>query len=172
MATLHLIHGFVGAGKTTFAKKLESEIAAIRFTHDEWMVKLYGHNPPEAKYAQYYQKVSELIWDLTIKLLYLDCDVILDFGFWTRASRDEARAEARKTNSIVKLYFISCSEKAVLHRVATRNRNLPQESLYIDLQALASFRLRFESLKEDEPFILVQTDLEDSLTEAESSGKI
>ena len=23
MATLHLIHGFIGAGKTTFAKKLE-----------------------------------------------------------------------------------------------------------------------------------------------------
>ena len=45
MTNLHLIYGFVRAGKTTFARKLESEISAIRFTHDEWMVKLYGHNP-------------------------------------------------------------------------------------------------------------------------------
>ena len=43
---LHLIHGFVGAGKTTFAKKLEHFLPAVRFTHDEWMSKLYGENPP------------------------------------------------------------------------------------------------------------------------------
>ena len=34
MATLHLIHGFVGAGKTTFSRTLEAEISAIRFTFD------------------------------------------------------------------------------------------------------------------------------------------
>lgn len=35
-----LIHGFLGAGKTTFAKRLEEEEKALRFTHDEWMSQL------------------------------------------------------------------------------------------------------------------------------------
>ncbi|MCY7392641.1 MAG: ATP-binding protein, partial [Leptolyngbyaceae cyanobacterium CAN_BIN12] len=35
MTTLHLLHGFTGAGKTTFAKQLALEISAIRFTPDE-----------------------------------------------------------------------------------------------------------------------------------------
>ena len=82
MATLHLIHGFAGAGKTTFARNLAVESSAIRFTHDEWMVKLYGHNPPENRFADYFDRISNLIWELTMQLLHLGQDVILDFGFW------------------------------------------------------------------------------------------
>ena len=62
MPNLHLIYGFAGAGKTTFARKLEAEISAIRFTHDEWMVKLYGCNPQEQKFSDYYKRISDLIW--------------------------------------------------------------------------------------------------------------
>jgi tRNA uridine 5-carbamoylmethylation protein Kti12 len=42
MATAHLIHGFLGAGKTTFARQLERELRAIRFSQDEWMANLNG----------------------------------------------------------------------------------------------------------------------------------
>ena len=104
MATLHLVHGFVGAGKTTFSRNLEAEIPAIRFTLDEWIVKLYGHNPPEDKFIEYSDRVSSLIWQLTTQLLDLDRDVILDFGFWSRASRNRAREFALSVNAEVKLY--------------------------------------------------------------------
>ena len=69
MTNLHLIYGFAGAGKTTFARKLETDISAIRFTHDEWMVKLYGNNPEEQKFSDYYERISDLIWNLTMQLL-------------------------------------------------------------------------------------------------------
>jgi predicted kinase len=36
-ATLVLIVGLPGAGKTTLARRLEVERAALRFTPDEWM---------------------------------------------------------------------------------------------------------------------------------------
>jgi predicted kinase len=32
---VYILHGFVGAGKSTYAKKLEKETGAIRFTNDE-----------------------------------------------------------------------------------------------------------------------------------------
>jgi predicted kinase len=32
MATAHLIHGFLGVGKTTFARQLEGRLPAIRFS--------------------------------------------------------------------------------------------------------------------------------------------
>jgi len=35
MSAAHLIHGYLGAGKTTFARQLERDIPAIRFSHDE-----------------------------------------------------------------------------------------------------------------------------------------
>ena len=46
MPTVHMIHGYLGAGKTTLARRLEREAPAIRFTHDEWMARLYGIDPP------------------------------------------------------------------------------------------------------------------------------
>ena len=61
MPTAHLLHGFVGGGKTTFARKLEREYRAVRFTHDEWMHKLYGPNPSEDQFAELYSRVGELI---------------------------------------------------------------------------------------------------------------
>lgn len=107
MATLHLLHGFIGAGRTTFARKLEHELAAVRFTRDEWVARLYGHNPPEAYFSDCFKRVTDLIWQVSTKLLKVEQDVILDFGFWSRASRDKARSKAQAVNIILKLYYTS-----------------------------------------------------------------
>src|SRR2546421_108333 len=55
MATVHLIHGFLGSGKTTFARQLEESLPAIRFTHDEWMSRIYGEDPPVERFAEYFR---------------------------------------------------------------------------------------------------------------------
>ena len=159
MTNLHLIYGFAGAGKTTFARKLEADISAIRFTHDEWMVKLYGYNPEEQKFSDYYNRISDLIWNLTMQLISLDRDVILDFGFWSRASRDEARCKAKIVNAEVKLYFVTCSEEVMRKRVAKRSNNLPTDSLWIDENAFELFKQRYEALGEDENYIVIETDV-------------
>ena len=49
-ATVYLICGFIGSGKTTFAKKLEKETGAIRITKDEWLISLFGHDPSIPNY--------------------------------------------------------------------------------------------------------------------------
>ena len=37
---VYLICGFIGAGKTTFAKKLEEKTGAVKITKDEWSIRL------------------------------------------------------------------------------------------------------------------------------------
>jgi predicted kinase len=58
MAKAHLIHGYLGAGKTTFARRLEQELRAIRFTHDEWMSRLYGDDPSADMFPEYAERIS------------------------------------------------------------------------------------------------------------------
>lgn len=148
--TAHLLHGFVGAGKTTFARQLENETGAIRFTPDEWMHRLYGPNPPEDTFDEHWQKVTDLIWSIADRLLQAGNDVILDFGFWTRHARDEARARVLRSGALPRLYEITCPETVMRKRVRERSENPPPDSLWINEEAFDRFKSRFEPLAEDE----------------------
>lgn len=158
MPTLHLLCGFTGAGKTTVAKQLERDIPALRFSPDEWMVKLYGHNPPAQDFRDYHDRVVDLIWQHTLRLLDLGLDVVLDFGFWSRASRDAARARATAAGVPYRLYFLECSEEVMRRRVLNRSKELPADALWIDEAAFRLFKGRFEPLGEDEEHIRIKTD--------------
>ena len=56
-----LIHGYLGTGKTTLAKRLEVEERALRFTHDDWIAQLYGRDPREEDFREYAGRVSGII---------------------------------------------------------------------------------------------------------------
>ena len=156
MATAHLIYGYLGSGKTTFAKKLENEIAALRFSPDEWMFQLFGSNPPAEHFAEYHQKIDGLITRYWIDALRLGLDVILDFGFWSRESRDKTRALVAANGACHRLYFLDCPESIQRERCRIRNHDL-QGSLVIDDNTFEIFKARFESVGLDEVFEVIQT---------------
>ena len=159
LPTGHLIHGFVGTGKTTYAVELENKLPALRFSIDDWMTALYGQNPLEDKFEDYHRRTSHLIWTTASRVLELGQDVIMDFGFWSRASRDDARRRAYDVGAQAQLYFVTCADDLMKSRVQNRTANMPTGALYINEQAIESFRQRFEPLEPDEPYKLIRTDL-------------
>jgi predicted kinase len=69
-AKLHIICGFVGAGKTTLAKKLEKQYKAIRFSTDEWMIELLSFNGNFGKkYIDSKKRCKKFIWKLAKEIL-------------------------------------------------------------------------------------------------------
>lgn len=62
--TVYLICGFIGAGKTTFAKKLEEKTGAVRIVKDEWSIRLIGNDPTIKGYAEWDRKIIDLSRDL------------------------------------------------------------------------------------------------------------
>ena len=157
MTTLHLLCGFIGAGKTTFAKSLERDHSAILFSHDEWMVRLYGRNPPTEHFQEYFHRVEDLIWQIATRFLALGHDVVFDHGYWTRADRDFARRKALEIGVQAKLYFLHCSEEVMRERVLIRTDE-SRDSLYINEQAFEKLRERFEAPVEDEVYVAIKTD--------------
>ena len=97
MATLHMMVGLPGSGKTTEARKLEQEYKALRLTPDEWQYFLFGHDISEPEHDERHTKVEQLMLIIAEKVLISGVDVILDFGFWTRAERDSF---VRKAHSL------------------------------------------------------------------------
>jgi predicted kinase len=87
--TAHLMVGFIGAGKTTFARQLEKEIGVVRFTKDEWTVRIFGNSPHEDKcqrdnFFAYDAKMAQLATEIALRFLKNGTSVIIDDGFWYR----------------------------------------------------------------------------------------
>jgi len=90
---IFLMHGYIGSGKTTKARELENSKRAIRFTPDEWMVKLFEENPPAEKFSDYLDRIFATMEKLWVQIARNNGNVILDFGFWTKKSREEIVAK-------------------------------------------------------------------------------
>ncbi len=88
---MYVICGFIGAGKTTFAKTLEETTGAVRITKDEWLIRLIGNDPTIDGYEDYDHNVIELSRDVAFHIAEKGIDVILDEGFWATEQRDEMR---------------------------------------------------------------------------------
>src|SRR5438067_12783419 len=89
--SVYLICGFIGAGKTTFAKKLEEKTGAVRITKDEWSISLIGNDPTIHGYEEWDSKICKLSRDVAFQLVEKDIDVIIDEGFWEKELRDKIR---------------------------------------------------------------------------------
>lgn len=158
MPMIYMLHGFAGAGKTTFAKKLEREKRAVCFSHDAWMRERFGSNPPADKFADYHDIVTQEIRMEVAGRLSRGQDVILDFGFWRRADRDGWRAWAELVGADCVLYYLHADQAEMKRRVLLRTASLPEGQLVIDENALALFAERFEPLAADEPHTAIRTD--------------
>jgi predicted kinase len=152
--TIHALHGFLGSGKTTLARRLEQESPAFRFSSDEWMTVLYGHDPPAELFGDYRARVLIVMRRYWTRALELGLDVVLDEGLWTRAERDALRAEAAVLGVPLVLYRLHTPEPLARQRIRERNRQ--PGALYIAENTYDLFRPRFEPLDEGEARVEVE----------------
>jgi predicted kinase len=138
--------------ENTFAKRLEKEEKALRFTHDEWMSQLYGNDPPQEHFREYARRVFAVMEGMWTRCHALGTNVILDFGFWSRADREQTRALVAKHGGDAILYHLNCGEDVAWERIDRRNRTLGG-NLYIAPNTFRVLKARFEPLTDDEPRI-------------------
>jgi predicted kinase len=149
MPTVHLIHGFLGAGKTAFARRLEADLPAVRFTHDEWMATLYGDDPPMEQFPEYFRRVSDQIGSIWPRCAELGLDVVLDLNFWSRKQRDKTRALVTAIGATPRLYRLVCSDDEAWRRIDQRNTDL-SGGLFVARSTFEVLKNRFEPLDSDE----------------------
>jgi predicted kinase len=154
-ATVHLLCGKTGSGKTTFARRLEQERRAVALSVDPWMIRLFGQHMPREAFDARLRVCMDLLYGLSERLTQLGVDVVLDWGFWSRADRDAARARFAASGAQVVLYFFDVSDDVILRRLKRRSEQPPGDDYEIPPEMFALLAAKFEPPGGDEACVRV-----------------
>ena len=128
--TITCVIGRIGCGKSTWADARPG----IRLSVDAWMQGLFPDGAGE-RHDVFTERVKDLLYAEARRLSLLGVPVVLDWGFWTRASRAAAAAEL--VGLPLEWVWLDPSESVRLERVAGRNRAVasgeaPAEAYFVD----------------------------------------
>jgi len=151
---VYLICGFIGAGKTTFAKKLEEKTSAVRITKDEWSISLIGNDSTIDGYAEWDTKIIELSRNVAFQLVKKGIDVIIDEGFWEKEQRVKMKNRIEALGAKEVLYYLDTPIETIRERVVGRNVNLTKESFKINREMLDNYLKYWQAPTEDEDYVL------------------
>lgn len=118
--TVHLLCGLPGAGKTTHARRLAEEVPAVRFSLDEWMLRLHSPRYDDPAYAARLPACTSLIWDTAVQVLRLGHDVVLDWNQWSRRRRAHWADTTRQAGYQVMLHHVDAPIDVAVARAQAR----------------------------------------------------
>jgi len=151
MPIIYALHGYMGSGKTTYAKKICDESKALLMSHDAWMVSLYGKNPPPEMFRVYFDRIEKHILKTAEQLLNMNVNIVLDWGFWSREDRDKIRQWTRKLpNAELRMIALTAPKDTLKQRVLKRTEQDLDDQLVIDENAFEVLFKKFEAIQDDE----------------------
>ena len=124
-ATLNVIFGPCGAGKTTYAHAFARREGAVAFILDDWMARLYGPDMPEPlEYDWMIARVGRVeaqIWSVAAGVIATGTSVVLDIGLMRKSDRQRVREIALAVKLPLQFHFVSAPQEVRRARVAGRN---------------------------------------------------
>lgn len=146
-----------GAGKTTYARRLEAE-GMVRLSFDTHLRERgirSGDVDPGVR-----EEIRGLLRVELVALLGDGRDVVLDFSFWSRAMREEWRGLLAEHGVVPETIYLATDRETVLARVAER-RGEHADDFPVDLDTAAAYVDGFEApVPEEGPLTIVVDDEE------------
>ncbi len=142
--TVHLLAGLNGAGKSTHARRLEQESRAVRFTLDEWMLRLYQLSYDDPGYPELSERCQNLIWDVAKQVLATGTDVVLDWNQWSCARRQTWRDKVVEAGHHPVLHYVKAPVETAIRQVENRHREGDAIAHVLDADAVRHLARLFE----------------------------
>ncbi|GAB5389422.1 MAG: hypothetical protein Alpg2KO_23900 [Alphaproteobacteria bacterium] len=155
---IHILCGFIGAGKTSFAKQLAHDTGAHRYTPDDMIVERFGnHLTPDEISAANGTIKAEIARDLEHRIRDRQ-DCILDYGLWRRDKRDELRAELAPLDADLHWYHVTCAPALMKRRALARSQSAGPGVIVIDEAHFDERLPRFQPPAPEEQMTTIRTD--------------
>lgn len=122
MPTLHLLCGKIASGKSTLAKQLSHEYAAMLLSEDHWLAQLYpGDMLSVTDYLRCAQRIRGVVGPLVVGLLESGVNVVLDFPANTLANREWLLGLAHAAGVQHRLHYLALDDDTCRARLHARN---------------------------------------------------
>lgn len=154
--TINVMCGLVAAGKTTLARQLARELSAVRLSRDEWMIRLFELSYDDPRYVDRLGPCTELLWDVAMDVAEAGSSVILDWNFWSRERRAEAKRRASTAGFPIQLHWLDVPLEVAIARAAHRSAQAHPRTHPIDEAGVRHFSTIFEPPAEGEGLPIVR----------------
>ncbi len=150
MATLHLMVGLPCSGKSTYARQLAQELHALLLSLDVWHLRLFGDDVGNEDHDKRHQAIEWIMWDVAKHVLEMGGDVVLDYGCWARAEREDYRNRAKKLGADFKLHYMDVPPAELYRRLEQRNQHPPEGVFVIPKTEMDKYITMFQPPTKDE----------------------
>ena len=160
MIKVFLICGKICCGKTTYAQKLCKEKDAVLLSVDEITLALFGQHCGD-KHDEYVERTEKYLLNKSLELIENNINVVLDWGFWTKAERKAVKEFYKSRNIECELHYIDISEEVWKSRLRKRNNDVlanETSAYYVDDNLAAKVVSIFEVPSEDKIDVIYQGD--------------
>ncbi len=152
-ATLILVSGKMGAGKSTLAKKIAEQRNAVLICEDQWLSTLYpGNIASFENYLHYSSLMRPLVKAHVVDILRAGADVVLDFPANTVKQRHWLRAIATDAGADNELHYLNLSDDTCLEQIAKRRVESPERAAFDTEAMFNEVTMYFQEPTEDEGF--------------------
>ena len=134
-------------GKIYYANQIKEKENAIILSTDEVTYDLIGNEQGEF-YDKLCPKVNAYLMEKSIELVDIGCNVILDWGFWTKINRKETIEYYNSRNINIEWHYIDIDDESWYKNVEERNRKVLSGKgacdFYVDEGLLKKILSKFE----------------------------
>lgn len=147
MAKAILICGKICVGKSYYAEKLRVQHGAVLLSVDEITLALFDSYIGE-KHDEICEKTQNYLFEKSLEIIEIGCDVVIDWGFWQRDEREFARNFYESRGIDCEFHYIDISDDDWRINIAKRNRAITEgkaSAYFVDDGLAAKFGALFEA---------------------------
>ena len=118
MAKVISLCGKICAGKSTLARRLRNELPAVVLGSDELTLAIpFEHDVV-------YPVVRDYMMRKAVEIVRAGANVVMDFGFWSRADREHAKAFFAEAGVELEWHYVSVTDGEWKRNIAVRNEKV------------------------------------------------
>lgn len=160
MSRIIAICGKICSGKSHYARQIKEQKNAVILSIDEATYELIDNKQGEF-YNVFAERVNKYLMKKAVEIVKAGCNVILDWGFWTKTERQETTKYFNQFGIDVEWHYVDIEQSRWKQLIKERNNKIKNgnggSNFYVDEGLMEKLLSKFEEPTRDEINVRIET---------------